>query len=101
MMILLIAGFWTILPATLAENAGIPKAVYTLTIVLLIVHLGSLINRKQMLEQWRTVVICLIGIAGICLFTLTIGALIFGRQNAVAAAPVLTGAAVAATIMPS
>lgn len=99
MMILLIAGFWTILPATLADNAGIPKAVYQLTIVLLIVHLGSLINRKQMAEQWRTVVICLIGIAGICLFTLTLGALIFGRQNAVAATPVLTGAAIAATIM--
>jgi len=70
MMIVLIAGFWTILPPTLADDSGISSELYKLTVVLIITHLGSLINRKQMAEQWRTVVICLMGIAAICLFTL-------------------------------
>jgi hypothetical protein len=99
MMIVLIAGFWTILPPTLADDSGISSGLYKLTVVLIITHLGSLINRKQMAEQWRTVVVCLMGIAAICLFTLVIGGPIFGKANAVAAAPVLTGAAIAATIM--
>lgn len=99
MMIVLIVGFWTILPSTLADDSGITAGVYKLTVVLLITHLGSLINRKQMIAQWRTVVICMMGIAAICLFTLTLGSMVFGKPNAIAATPVLTGAAIAATIM--
>ena len=99
MMVVLIAGFWTILPPTLASDSGIAPGVYKITVVLLITHLGSLISTEQMKAQWRTVVICLMGIAAICLFTLTLGSLIFGRANAFAATPVLTGAAIAATIM--
>lgn len=99
MMVVLIAGFWTILPAKLAEAAGLTAPIYKLTVVLLIVHLGTLINRKQMVAQWRTVVISLIGIFAICLFTLAIGGPIFGQANAVSATPVLTGAAIAASIM--
>jgi hypothetical protein len=99
MMILLIAGFWTVLPATLADNAGLSSGIYKITVVLLIIHLGTLINRKQMAAQWRTVIISLLGILGICIISLSIGVLIFGKANAVAATPVLTGAAIAASIM--
>lgn len=99
MMVVLIAGFWTILPANLATAAGLTKPIYSLTVDLLIIHLGTLINRKQMAAQWRTVVLSLLGVGAICLFTLTIGGLIFGKANAVASTPVLTGAAIAASIM--
>lgn len=99
MMVALIAGFWTILPANLAAAAGLTAPIYSLTVVLLIIHLGTLINRRQMIAQWRTVVISLMGIAAISLFTLTLGGALFGRPNAIAATPVLTGAAIAASIM--
>ena len=99
MMIGLIAGFWTILPADLAKAAGLTPAIYNMTVVMLIVHLGTLINKKQMIDQWHTVVISLMAIAGICLFTLTIGSVIFGWDNAVASTPVLCGAAIASAIM--
>lgn len=99
MTILLIAGFWVGLPADVGTRAGISNEVFTLSIMLLVTHLGTTISRKEMAAQWQTVVIGLIAIAAICLVSLTIGAFIFGWSNAVCATPVLAGALVAATIM--
>ncbi len=98
-MILLIVGFLTFLPKDLGEVAGLGGKMYTISVVLLITHLGTLINRKQMIAQWRTVIICLIGLAFIIAFCLGIGAPIFGWQNAVAAAPVFCGGAIASALM--
>ena len=98
-MILLVAGFWTILPATLAADAGITTGIYKLSVVLLITHLGTMIKTKQMIAQWRTVIISLMGIVAICVLCAFIGGPIFGKTNALVAAPVLTGGAIAASIM--
>ena len=98
-LFLIVAGFWTILPATLAADAGIAAGTFKVAVVLLITHLGTMIKTKQMIAQWRTVVISLMGIVAICVFCMLIGAPIFGRMNAIVAAPVLTGAAIAASIM--
>lgn len=98
-MILLVAGFWTFLPKDLADAAGLGGKVYVLSVSLLITHLGTLISRKQMISQWRTVLISLLGIFFLCLFCLTAGSVLFGRQSALAAAPVLAGGAVASAIM--
>nr|WP_122011796.1 hypothetical protein [Maliibacterium massiliense] len=97
--VLIMVGCWTILPKDLVARTGISTEIYTLCVVLLVTHLGTLISRKQMMSQWRTVLISLMGIVAICLITLTAGAAIFGWSNAVAATPPLTGAAVATTIM--
>lgn len=99
MSVLLLAGFWTILPADLTTTAGITGPVFSLVVSMLVVHLGTLISRRQMIAQWRTVVIALMGVAGICLICLTLGSAVFGWDNAVAATPTITGAAVATTIM--
>lgn len=99
MSVLLLAGFWTILPADLTATAGITGPVFSLVVSMLVVHLGTLISRRQMIAQWRTVVISLMGVAGICLICLTVGSAVFGWDNAVAATPTITGAAVATTIM--
>lgn len=99
--VVLILGFWTVLPADLAERAGISSGIYNICVLLLVTHLGTVISRKEMIAQWRTVLISLLGIAAICLVTLTVGSALFGWTNAVAATPTLTGAAVAATIMQS
>lgn len=97
--LLLLAGFWTILPADLVTTTGITGPVFSLVVSMLVAHLGTLISRRQMVAQWRTVVISLMGVAGICLITLTLGSAVFGWDNAVAATPTITGAAVATTIM--
>lgn len=99
-MLTFIAGFWSgILPTDIATAAGLGGSVYTLSVALLVTHLGTLISRKQMIEQWRTVVISLLGLFFLCLVTIGVGSFIFGRANSIAAAPVLAGGAVAAAIM--
>ncbi|MGI5888282.1 MAG: hypothetical protein ACOX6J_02760 [Oscillospiraceae bacterium] len=99
MMIVFILGFWTILPSTLASDAGIVPQVYVLSVLLLITHLGTLIDRKQMAAQWQTVVIALMGLVGIIVACTTVGSWIFGRDNAIVACPVLCGGAIAVGIM--
>ncbi len=98
-LILFVIGFWTILPTELADYAGLGGKVYTLSVGLLIAHLGTLISRKQMVQQWKTVVICLIGLVFLCGFVVVIGGALFGTANAVASAPVLAGGAIAAAVM--
>lgn len=97
--VLLLIGFWTILPADLAETAGINVSMLALCMLLPLVHLGTTISRKEMIAQWRTVLISFVGVAAICLVSLTLGAALFGWTTAAAATPTLTGAAVATMMM--
>lgn len=97
--LLLLAGFWTILPADLVSRAGITATLFSLVAGLLVANLGTLIGRKEMAAQWKTVVISLMGIVAIVAICLTIGAALFGWSNAVAAAPPLTGAAIATAMV--
>ena len=98
-MFLFVAGFWTILPKELASYAGLGGTLYTLSVALLITHLGTLISTEQMKAQWKTVVICLIGLVGLCGLVVIVGGLLFGKANAIAGAPVLAGGAIAAAVM--
>ncbi len=97
--VVMLVGFWTVLPLDLVERAGVTMPIYSLCAMMLVVNLGTLISRKEMAAQWRTVVISLLGIVAICIITLTIGSAVFGWEIAVAATPPLTGGIIATTIM--
>jgi hypothetical protein len=97
--VLMIAGFWTILPKDLVARTGVNAQIYALSAMLLVVNLSTLISRKEMQSQWRTIIISLLGLAAICGITLTLSARLFGWQNAVAATPPLTGGIIATAMM--
>lgn len=98
--IILLCMFWTgVFPADIVTSSGITGALFSLTAALLVVNLGTLINRREMIAQWKTVVIALMGIVAIIAICLTLGAAVFGWDNAVAAAPPLTGAAIATAMV--
>ncbi len=97
--ILLLAGFWTILPADLVSRAGVTSTLFAIVAGLLVANLGTLIGRKEMAAQWKTVVITLMGLGSILLVVLTLGSAIFGWTNAVAAAPTICGAAMATAMV--
>lgn len=97
--VLMIVGFWTILPLDIVERAGITSLTYAMCAMIIVTNLATLISRKEMMAQWRTVVVNLMGIAAICLFVLTIGSKLFGSDYAVAATPPLTGGAIATMLM--
>ena len=96
--VLMIAGFWTILPKDIIVKAGLTPGVYSLCSMLVLTHMGTLIGVKEMGAQWRTVVINLMGLAIIVLISLSIGAAILGWNNAIAVTGPLTGGVVAVAL---
>ncbi|WP_291637102.1 hypothetical protein [Clostridium sp.] len=97
--VLFLIGFWTFLPKDLITLGSFSGPVVTLSLYLLLVHMGTLMSLKELLSQWRTVLIALGGIVGICMMTLTVGKVFFGWQTVVAGTPPLTGGIVASILM--
>jgi hypothetical protein len=97
--VLMLAGFWTIFPKDIVVRTGINAQLYALAAMMLVINLSTLISRKEMQSQWRTIIINLLGLAGICGITLTLSAKIFGWQNAIAATPPLAGGVIATAMM--
>lgn len=101
-MILMLVGFSTgLFPKTIIDDAGVSDALFKVACGLLVTHLGTLISRKEMAAQWKTVIISLMGVASIAVICLTLGTALFGFDNAVAAAPPLAGGAIATAMMSS
>ena len=58
-MILMLVGFSTgLFPKTIID-AGVSDALFKVACGLLVTHLGTLISRKEMAAQWKTVIISL------------------------------------------
>ncbi len=96
---LFLIGFWTILPADIVTQSAFATPMVYLSMYLLLTHMGTLMSVRELLGQWRTIIIAFSGIVGIIALTLTIGKMIFGWQTVVAATPPLTGGVVASILM--
>ncbi|WP_027625165.1 membrane protein [Clostridium lundense] len=97
--VLFLIGFWTFMPKDIIAKGSFQTPIVYTSMYLLLVHMGTLMNLKELLSQWRTVLMALAGILGICIMTLTIGKVLFGWQTVVAATPPLTGGVVASILM--
>lgn len=97
--VLFLISFWFFLPHDVLEVVGISKNFINIAIMMLIVHMGTLMSIREILRQWKTIIITVAGVIGICVFLLTIGTLFFGWDTAVVATPPLTGGMVAALMM--
>ncbi len=95
----LLVGYWTVLPSELVTDAGLIPFANTIGIYLLITHMGTVISVKQLIEQWKTVVVCLAGLLGMCLVGYFVGCMFIERELIIAGLPPLTGGIVAATTM--
>ena len=65
----------------------------------LITHMGTMLSVRELIAQWKTLVISIFGICGICIGTLLLGQLFFSWDMLVVATPPLTGGVVASIIM--
>ncbi|MFC5590179.1 hypothetical protein ACFPRA_14840 [Sporosarcina soli] len=97
--VLFLLGYWTFFPSDIVATAGIPPAVASMMIYLLITNMGTLLSLQQLKEQWKTILISLAGILGIVVALFTIGALIFDFKTVLVAIPPLVGGIVSALIM--
>ena len=97
--VVLLVGYWTVIPQEVVADSKLIPFGSTIGIYLLLVHMGTIISLKQLGEQWKTIVICLAGLAGMCLASWFIAMPIIGRDFVIAGLPPLTGGIVAATVM--
>lgn len=97
--LLFLFGFWTFFPEDIVALAGFQMPVVLLSMYLLITHMGTMLSVRELISQWRTVAVAIIGIVGIVALTMTIGVFLFGFETAVIATPPLTGGIVAAIVM--
>lgn len=99
--VLFVIGFWTYLPADILQQAGVASNLPTFLVMMMVVHLGTMLDIQELIDQWKTVVVTLAGMLGILVVILTVGTLILGKETAAVAAPPLTGGFVAAMMMQS
>lgn len=97
--LLFLFGFWTFFPADIVTLAGLGGPLTTLSMLLLITHMGTMMSIKELAGEWKTISIAIVGIVGIAFGTLTLGRLLFGWEAVVIATPPLTGGIVAALMM--
>lgn len=97
--VVLLIGYWTVLPKELVTEAGLIPFANTIGIYLLITHIGTIISLKQLMQQWKTVVICLVGLGGMLAIGYFVAPIFMDKTLVIAGLPPLTGGIVAATTM--
>ena len=93
-LILFVAG---VLPADIIEKAGL-SAASSWSVPMLLFAMGSMINLRQFMDEWRTVVTCWFGMLAVIIgVSLTIP--IIGKEMALSVAPIFAGGSAATLIM--
>jgi hypothetical protein len=91
-------AFWNGLPATVFQDSAL-TAFASVTVGLMLVHMGTTIKLRELIAEWKTVVIVLCSTIGICLGVYFIGQLIIDRYQALISAPIVGGGVVAFLVM--
>lgn len=97
--VLILLGYWSFFPKDIVARAGIPDVVAIMFMYLLIVNMGTLLSVKELLRQWKTILIAMSGIVGIIIVAIIIGYLFFDYNTVIVAIPPLVGGIVSAIIM--
>ena len=96
---LMLVGYWTVVPNNLVGDSNLIPFGSSVAMYLIVTHMGTVISFKQLFAQWKTIVICLAGLAGMAVLALVICPLLMDREFVITGLPPLTGGLVAATIM--
>jgi hypothetical protein len=81
------------------QISGVGASMPGLFVMIMVTHLGTMLDKDELIAQWKTVVVTIAGMAGICLMVMTVGRLIVGTEIAATATPPLTGGLVSAIII--
>lgn len=95
----ILIGYWTIIPKEVISDAVLIPFGSSIGIYLLLVHMGTVISLQQLKQQWKTVLVCLVGLVGMCVVSLLILPGLIGREFVISGLPPLTGGIVAAVTM--
>ena len=80
--VLFVLGFWAYFPKDILQVGGIAANLPTFLVMMMVVHLGTMLDIKELIEQWKTVVITLAGMLGILVVILTLGTVVLDKTTA-------------------
>ncbi len=97
--VLFLLGFWSgVIPTDIIDVSGF-SALGISAMLAIVVHMGTMLSPKELLDNWKTVVIALASLGGLVGFLMVIGSRIFDWNTVVVAVPPLAGGMTAAIIM--
>lgn len=97
-MLLFLIGFMTgILPPDIIEQGGLTQ-IGRWCIGFIVFHMGTMINMKQLINEWRTVATSVISMVVVIIGALVVIPII-GKESAIVSIPILNGGIVATQIM--
>lgn len=99
-MLLFLVGFLTkLIPADIIDQGGL-TALSKLAIAMVLFNMGTTLNVKQLIEEWRTVLMAALCMLASCLVMLLVSPII-GFDTMLVGMPVINGAAMATSLMAS
>lgn len=99
-MLLFLVGFLTkLVPADIIDQGGL-TALSKLAIAMVLFNMGTTLNVKQLIEEWRTVLMAALCMLASCLVMLLVSPII-GFDTMLVGMPVINGAAMATLLMAS
>ena len=99
-MLLFLVGFLTkLIPADIIDQGGL-TALSKLAIAMVLFNMGTTLNVKQLIEEWRTVLIAALCMLASCVVMLLVSPII-GFDTVLVGMPVINGAAMATSLMAS
>lgn len=99
-MLLFLVGFLTkLFPADIIDQGGL-TALSKLAIAIVLFNMGTTLNVKQLIEEWRTVLMAALCMLASCLVMLRASPII-GFDTVLVGMPVINGAAMATSLMAS
>ncbi len=98
--LLFVLGFWYgWFPLDVVDKAGMTGPIVSISMYVIIVHMGTLMSIRELCAEWKTIAIAAAGLAGMVGFLVTIGKLLIGWEAVVIGTPPLSGGLVAAIMM--
>ncbi len=92
--------FWSgLVPKTIAIDSTLTATLGACGTAFLLVNMGTSLDIEQLIQEWKTVVVCLVGLVGLGALAFTVAQAIFGRDYALTAAPVVSGGLIAYQIV--
>lgn len=99
-MLLFLVGFLTkLFPADIIDQGGL-TALSKLAIAMVLFNMGTTLNVKQLIEEWRTVLMAALCMLASCLVMFLVSPII-GFDTMLVGMPVINGAAMATSLMAS
>lgn len=97
--VLFLIGYWTFIPKNITITATFNSTFVGVVQAALLVHMGTLMDLKILVNQWKAVLIAISGILGTVILAMGGGLLLFNWHTVIASVPPLTGGIVAAFLM--